>query len=373
MNLNVDLKALSEIYDTIPTFVSAYLKLLDVSDRNYDPTSFMNARKREILSALASKPQLRDAFVKTMERVEAYLSTNTESLVRGGHPGIAIFASDPKDFFETYPLPVQVENALILDSSPYIRHLAKFVEEYEDFGIILMDQNHADIYLVEGGRITGKEQLREEIFHQHKKGGWSQMRFQRKRDGELVRFYKDIAEQATRIFDGTRINRLIVAGQGDAKKNFLPYLPKTYQDRVIAVLDIETGTPDEVVLREVFPVFFMQERRDEEALVEEFMDAVMKGQGAVYGLMSVLEATKNGRSQIILLNSGKKEVGYKCEVCNVVELTPEICELCGGATNRVDAIEELVELTFQSGADVEFIPDNERLETLGGVGALLRW
>ena len=199
------------------------------------------------------------------------------------------------------------------------------------------------------------------------------MRFQRIRQGELVHFYKNVAENAVEVFKGENVNRLIVAGQSDAKKNFIPYLPKYYQDRIIAVLNIETDTPDSEVIKDAFPVFFRKEREEETELVEAFMSAVMKGENAAYGIKDVLMKTMNGRAETILINMGFRETGYKCEKCNLVELHPGKCTYCSAPLLQVDAIEELVELAQQTDARVEFVKDNKSLETLGNVGALLRW
>ncbi len=367
MTLDVDIRKLSEIHDSEPTFISLYLNITE------DFESFMDGREQAIRSAMAGKPGLRNVFYENMTRVRTYLNENLARLQRENNLGLAIFLSQPKDFFETHALPMEVENSMVVDSSPYIRPMAKFLEEFEDFGIILLDHNHARIYLVKAGAIAETGKLHEEIFHHHKKGGWSQMRFQRKRDGELVHFYKDIAEEATRVFEGVKIRRLVVAGQSDAKKNFIPYLPKYFQDKIIAVLNIETETPDEEVVRDAFPVFFEKEREEEREMVEEFIGAVMKGENAAYGLKDVLEKTKNGRSDRILINMNFKAPGYKCESCNIVKLKPGKCNFCDGKLLQVDAVEELVEWAQQTDAKVEFVAENESLESLGGVGAFLRW
>ena len=157
------------------------------------------------------------------------------------------------------------------------------------------------------------------------------------------------------------------------KKNFIPYLPKHYQDKIIAVLNIETETPDKEVVRDAFPIFFEKEREEEIEMVEEFMGAVMKGENAVYGLGDVLEKTRNGRAETIIINMNFKAAGYKCEMCNVVELHPGNCPYCGATLNQVDAVEELVELAAQTDARVEFVAENESLKSLGGVGVFLRW
>ena len=367
MTLSVDIRKLSEIHDDEPTFISLYLNIEEEFD------GFIEHREQEIQGALSGKPGLRNVYYENMQKVRQYLAENLASLQRKGHKGLAIFTSPPQKFFEAHPLPAVVDNHMVVDSSPYIRPLAKFLEEYEDFGIILLDHNHARIYLVKAGVIAETGRLHEEIFHHHKKGGFSQMRFQRKRDGELVHFYKDIAEEAVKIFEGMKIRRLIVAGQSDAKKNFIPYLPKFYQDKIIAILNIETDTPDEEVVKDAFPVFFEKEREEEIAMVEEFLGNVMKGDGVTYGLHKVLEATKNGQSDRIIINMGFKAPGYKCEACNIVKLKPGKCDYCSGPLHQVDAVEELVEWAQQTDAKVEFVVENESLASLGGVGVFLRW
>ncbi len=367
MTVEIDIKKLSEIHDTRPTFLTLYMNL------EKENREFMDNRAREIRAALASKPELLRVFGENLFKAQDYIDRNAESLKRKGHAGIALFVSVPMDFFEVQPLPVGMEDSLIVDASPYIRPIAMFLEEYEDFGIILIDHNHARIYLVKAGEIEETDRLYEQIFHHHKKGGWSQMRFQRKRQGELVHFYKEVAEAAEKVFEGEKIRRLIIAGQSDAKKNFIPYLPKRYQDMIIAVLNIETETPDEDVVKDAFPVFFEKEREEEAEIFEELMDRIMKGEGAAYGLRDVLDKTKNGRSETVIINMDFKAPGYKCEKCNIVELHPGKCPICGSPLHQVDAVEELVEWAKQTDAEVEFVKHNDSLESLGGVGALLRW
>ena len=367
MAVTVNMKKLSEIHQDTPTFLSIYLNLRD------DVNGFLERRVREIRAVLASEPELLHIFEDNLLKARDYLRKNTERLKKEGHTGIAIFISEIMNLFEVQPTPVPMENMMVVDASPYIRPLATFLEEYEDFGIILIDHNHARIYLVKAGEIQETDRLYEQIFHHHKKGGWSQMRFQRRREGELVHFYKEVAEAAEKVFSGEKIRRLIIVGQSDAKKNFIPYLPKHYQKMIIAVLNIETETEDQDIVRASFPSFFKKEREEEKEIVEELMSRIMKGEGAVYGLKEVLRMTQNGRSERVIIQMDLRAPGYKCEQCNIVELHPKKCPICGSLMHQVDAVEELVELAEQTGAEVEFVKHNDSLEALGGVGALQRW
>ena len=52
---------------------------------------------------------------------------------------------------------------------------------------------------------------------------------------------------------------------------------------------------------------------------------------------------------------------------------PEVCTQCGSRTSQVNVLEELYELAQRTGAGVEFVDEDEFLQSIGGVGAILRY
>ena len=159
-----DIGQLATVYDpdSQNTFVSLYY---DGRDKK-----FLRRREHAIKAVLSRDEQ--ENFAETMEKIQDYLAKNRIF-------NTAIFASQKHDFFKVVPFTVQPPNALIVDSSPYIRPLAEIADEYKPFTLVLLNQNHAKIFSVSCGDIVKEDELSAEIMNKHKKGGWSQARFQR--------------------------------------------------------------------------------------------------------------------------------------------------------------------------------------------------
>ena len=70
-----------------------------------------------------------------------------------------------------------------------------------------------------------------------------------------------------------------------------------------------------------------------------------------------------------------KPKGWKCERCDVIEEGSESeCVLCGERAYPVDLVEEIIEHAHKTSAEVIFVREpNEVLETMGNIGALLRY
>src|SRR5660398_288686 len=98
-----------------------------------------------------------------------------------GQKGLAIFASNEHDLFIAYKLGVPTEDLMVVDASPYIRPLARLIGDYETFGLVILDNHRARIYVVSSGRIEDITKIARDIMKKHKKGGMSQARFQRLR------------------------------------------------------------------------------------------------------------------------------------------------------------------------------------------------
>jgi peptide subunit release factor 1 (eRF1) len=77
---------------------------------------------------------------------------------------------------------------------------------------------------------------------------------------------------------------------------------------------------------------------------------------------------------LLLVNMGIRAAGWKCEHCSIFRKgTTNKCPSCGEPVFSVDVVEELVEAAKSMSTKIEFFPDNELLDELGGVAAFLRF
>ncbi|MCE8427536.1 MAG: hypothetical protein J5U19_03985 [Candidatus Methanoperedens sp.] len=128
----IDIKNLSEMYDlgSRESFVSLYMNLEKTNER------FVEKRKKACRSVLKENSKLIENFDKTMQTIEKYLVTNDGE---DGQKEHVIFASNEHDFFKAYKLGLPVEDLMVVATSPYIQPVAQLIEDYETFGLVILD------------------------------------------------------------------------------------------------------------------------------------------------------------------------------------------------------------------------------------------
>lgn len=231
------IKKLSEIYDpqSRESFVSLHINLENTNER------FVEKRNKACRSVLKGNNELLENFDRTMQKIEKYLRMNNKEY---GQKGLAIFASNECDFFKSYKLGMPVEDMLVVDASLYIRPLARLMEEYETFGLVILDNHRARIYVVSSGRIEEKDKLARDIMKKHKKGGMSQARLQRLRVGAIQHFLKEVAEEMENLFLKDKVAKIVIAGTGYAKIMLKDYLPNDLKGEILDLIDVDFDEAD---------------------------------------------------------------------------------------------------------------------------------
>lgn len=340
---------LSGVYDeeSRDTYVSLYYDGRD--------SRFLRRRIKEVRRALEGAEQKN--FNATMDHIQEYLD--------GQSGPTAIFASHRHDFFYAMQPTTAPNNALVVDSSPYVRPLAALADEWRAFSLLLLNHHHARLYDVSCSEIAVPEELSAQIQSKHSKGGWSQARFQRIRTGAISRFFDDVAAA---LPDGP----LILAGPGQAKQEFHNRLPGHVQDRVVAVIDTEMDDERELLQASLEEASAQEQRRHEE-LVAKLKKEVLTEGLAAYGVEVVQQAAQNGQVEVLLVEKGYRLPGWICERCQLVRPGAATrCSNCGQPVSKVDVVEEIIEFAQRTDATVEFL-EGDAMEGFGHIAALLRY
>lgn len=348
-----DIGELAAIYDkeSKNTFVSVYYD-------GRDP-KFIGRRKKAIRRVLTGEEL--ENFDKTMDQITEYLNKNRVY-------NIAVFASQKHDFFKKASFMVHPPNTLVADSSPYIRPLAEIADDYKPFILLLLDHTQAKIYTVTCGAIVQEEELSKEIMNKHKKGGWSQARFQRLRQGSIHALFMDVLGELEKLPPDS----IMIAGPGQAKHDFKKLLPSHLAHRLVGLLDVDFQ--DHFTLFKDSQEFIReQEKKIHEDLLDQVKKEVLTDGLAVYGIEETKQALINGQVEVLLVEHGFRKIGWICENCQIIESgSAKKCYNCGGKTSPVDVIEELVEMAHRMKSRVDFI-HSEEMETYGHIAALLRY
>lgn len=356
----IDLRNLSEVRTEKDTFLTVYL-----TTNIKDFRAYVNGRLKAINKALPE--DLRDAFDQTLDLVEPAI----ESAATKGERGRMIFASASAQngFLHVYRVGVELEPLVVWDSSPFLLPLARLLKNYEDYGLLLIDSQEYRMFLVRSRVAVEKEKRSIDLMNKHKKGGWSQMRFNRLRRGAIKSFLTQAVEDLNSL-DIQEIKGLVVAGPGEAKGQLVEMLPPSWRSKVLGVLDISMQTPSGDLVK-LGNELSNSERSEEKELAERLKEAVLKGQPAAYGMAEVGEALKLGRVNHLLLSNSFALPQMICKKCHF-HGEGETCPTCGGQMKAL-SLEELYQQAERTGAEVVLVEDDAFLESIGGIGAMLRY
>ena len=353
-DLNELIRELSEMYDadSRDTYISLYIN----KDKN---VKFLERRERACKSLLSGEEQKN--FTNTMEEIKEFLNKNADNT-------LAIFASHKHNFLKYVLLPIEVNNSLIVDSSPYIRPLARIQDEWESFTLILLNSNYAKISSVSLGSVDREKNLSSNIMNKHRKGGMSQARFQRLRKGAIHTFFSEVEEALEKIAD----KQIVLAGPGQAKLQFQDMLSKHLAKRIVEVIDIDIDD-EQQLLKESARLISKREEQKSHDVVQQLKSEILKDGLAAYGSDDTLQAVKNGQVELLIVEKDYKLKGCLCEHCQLLKVgSVKNCPNCGGSTSQVDVIEEILEFGKRTGAEIEFT-DDEEISRLGHIGAILRY
>lgn len=304
-------------------------------------------------------------------RVERYVDLEYNWQGRG----LACFSCLAAGFWRVFSLPVPVPDLAYVGDRPYVKPLGDVLDAYARYGVILVDQEGARLFIYNVGELeeaTGT--LGAEVKH-HKQGGWAAARYQRRAEGRAQQNLKAAAELAARFYADGRCRRLLIGGQEEAVARFQEYLPKALRERVVGTFSIGMNASPAEVKERTLELARRVEEQEDAALVEQVITTAAKGGAATTGLADTLAMLQAERVRLLVVAEGFHAPAYRCERCRHIILEPlENCPLCGGKMQPIaDAVESLVRRAIARGVEVNFVRDNPALARAGSIGALLRY
>lgn len=324
---------------------------------------------------------LRDARARTNgdESVAADLR-RMEDHVRGGLDrsrtrGLAMFSCSAQGFWKVIELPVAVRSQLVVNDTPSVRQLEVVVDEYERFGVLLVDRQRARMFVFELGELVESTA----VFDQLPRGDDDDRSYTKDhvRDHAAARAHQHLrhaADVAFEVFKDKSFQRLMVGVPDDIAGELESLLHPYLQERLAARCAIPVGASDEEIRLAALDVEAQVERRRESEAVSRLREAAGAGRRGVAGIDATLQALVERRVETLLVSSGYIEIGWRCGACAWLGRLGRSCPVCGSEMHQVDdVIDEAVEEALLQSCRVEICVGNADLDVMGGVGALLRY
>lgn len=315
----------------------------------------------------------RDSFDKDAERIIGYLDME----VRPSANGIALFACyGAGEFFEAIQLDAPIENnRLFVFDQPHLYPLARLVDQYPRYAVLVTNTNSARIFVFGRGSKLGSEEVKNKKTNRTKVGGWSQMRYQRHLANYHLHHAKEVIEVLEHAMQDDRAEHVILSGDDVIIPLLREQMPPQLAEKVIDVMSLNINAPEHEIFHASMESLREHDSQTDAEKVSRMLDEYRGNGLAVIGMPDVLAALSNGQVDDLLISAAPGEISYDEEKVKAVLATYST----GDGEADIDTGEprimadELVKRAQASAATVTFIEDANLLSDVGGVGATLRY
>jgi peptide chain release factor subunit 1 len=369
-------KLLERLLNFEPTAAPVISVYLDARADQHGQQNFLPFVRKQLTERSKSYEngsEERQSFEEDFVRIVRYLEGDVPPSVEG----LAIFAcSAENDWFEVGQFDAPFErNRVFVSDRPHLYPLARLIDQYRRYAVVLADTNRAQIFVFAAGRAVERQEVENVKTKQTKVGGWSQARYQRHVQNYHLQHAKEVVDMLEKIVRDEGIEQIILAGD---EATVIPMLreqmSKETTEKVIDALSLGINTPEHELLDESLTAFRRHDSLSDMEKVERLLNEYRADDLGVAGAPETLAALSNGQVEELLIAANAESIQYdEAEVEKVLKLYPADVVLPESMDQRAIADELVRRANVLSSAKVTFIEDSTRLERLGGVGGLLRY
>lgn len=362
---DIDLKELTELTAPDRCFLSIYLE----KSESIKTVETKISRMSRALNSGEEEKDERTHLDENWKMICDYIKHNP--LEKGS---VCIFACWLLDFIKVIPLSAKVDDLIWIDSSPYVRPLAELQDEYEDVAVVIADNKKARIFTVSSAVAGDEKVIRGNVKNHVRKGGWSQQRYERRRDKQLLLYGKEIVERLKVIVNEGNISHILLVGGKEILQEIYDVLPQYLQEKTLQKRS-DLGKGEESINDDIMELFWQQERESESNLWEKIRREYLRGGLGVVGIEDVFTAVKENKVDKMIVHRNFKPLGCRCRDCENLFIEPlEVCRECSSTSLfEVEVVNELVELVKQQGGETDFADPIDTLTDCGNIAALLRF
>ncbi|WP_025745705.1 hypothetical protein [Kallotenue papyrolyticum] len=354
-------------------FLSVYLDLSADGSGRRPSTATMRALEQEfdrISQRVAPHGQARASLEADRERIMQYVSRDVPDDARG----VAIFACQAAGVWHAVPLQTPVETSIIADRLPSTFELARILDDYEPYAVVVADGQESRIFLIsseEAQRIGGTEA--DEPIKRFDAGGWAQMILQRRTDNVIKAHTKEIAAELERVIRRYGVQHIIIATNDAVKGMINESLTPPIRERLVDLINLDPHSTIDEMLAAVAPKMREVERQQEADDVETLEAQVnTKGGLGVVGVRDTALALSKGQVRHLIMLQDFNALGSHNPATGFLyEGYQSRDPYDGSELQQVNLREAFTARAAQQGATIQIVEHHDYLAQHGGVGALL--
>jgi peptide subunit release factor 1 (eRF1) len=296
--------------------------------------------------------------------------------------GLVLFADASENFFWSREFQVPVRSTAHWNDTPYVKPLFALIDDYERYGVVLVDKERGRLFTVFMGEIVEHQDFLAPLpVRRIKSPGTDQMyserRFQNRASTHVHLHLKHVAESLDRLVDQYGFDRILIAGPVEATGELHHLLSKRVRGRLVEHISLPVTASAHRILEETLRIGERLERQVEEEIVQDLIAGDHRHHPFALGLEGTVHALCEERIWRMIYANGFTPTGGQCSKCRMLFAKPNgACEYCGASITRTDDLMELmVERALEQDSLLEEVAGNAatRLQQAGGIGAILRF
>jgi peptide subunit release factor 1 (eRF1) len=330
---------------------------------------------RKTLQELQLNGQNREA----MEDLEKILHL-AEGLHGNQARAKAVFACAGRKLWREFDLPpVSSTTRLFVNRRFHLKPLAPVFSEHPPLWLVLIDRQTARFFEVQFDRITEQGSMQDPVpRHGRSDGylGYDAGHLERHVEDEVRRHYVRAAEFLKDAADRKKFEALVIGCHDVNWPDLQGQLHSYVQKKMLGRFSTDFGTlTSEKAAEEARRILRDSLQRHHQDLVGETLSEAKSNRRGVTGLRRVLRATEQGEVETIIMSQEYSARAVECTNCGHLDshLVP-YCPVCGRGTRGLDDVcDALVAVAVKNNIGLVLVPQDDALDRVGNIAALLRF
>lgn len=315
------------------------------------------------------------SLCRDLDRIAAF---GTQKLGTFSAPGLAIFASSGRDFWQVFELPHGPRNRLTFDKTFYVRPLSSILDRFRRIGVFLVSRREAKWYEVLMGKISSLGDLRSDVPARVREGGYKgyeSKNIERHVEARLRDHLKKAAQTTFDLFKRNPFDWLLIGGgEDDIHQDLKPLLHTYLKDRLKGRLKAKPGDSASKVLKEVLALEEGLRKAEEDEVVARFTGELERGGLATAGLKDTIQHLNVFDVQSLIVSHNFAREGHICPACRFLYVAETVCPVDQKKTETVsDIVDEAIQTALGRNIPVRHITPPSRLDHYGKIGAFLKY
>jgi peptide subunit release factor 1 (eRF1) len=337
-------------------------------DRTVELESLLDVVERELREDSLDHEQ-RQELKRDIDRVRSWYATEFDA---SGARGIAIFTASAIDLFDVHRLARPIRSEITIDDSPFIEPLTA-LPGGDGYCVLLVNRQIARILCGGSDGLREVVSIVDDVHRWHEQGGWSQARYQRGIMKETKDHLKHAADELFRLSKRGIVQRLIIGTPDEMRREVQSTLHSYLRDRIAGWLDIDIRATPAAVSAEVAEIIAADERRREREWLDRLKSELGRSARGAAGLPDTLAALNERRVEALIVQDGYRPEGYATPAADFLSTEAGASPTGEELLKRDDVLEPAMESALEQSAEVVVARHFPDLESLGSIGAVLRF